>query len=172
MYKDSIVTLIAAISDNNIIGQNETIPWHLKSDLQHFKHLTTGHPCIMGRKTFESLPNPLPNRLNIVISSRKIDSISNVQSVQNINQAFEFAHNMCPGKSIFICGGAQVYKDCLPFIDIMHITHVHTHVHISKNTVIFPISLTHWKCTSIFKHIEDTIDLSFCTYTRKSASDL
>lgn len=111
------IALIAAIADNGIIGAAGKIPWHIRDDLQRFKRLTTGHPIIMGRKTFESLGRPLPNRRNIILTRHP---------GPNHFPSLDAALQTCAGnETVFIIGGAQVYRQALPLADVLHLTHVH-----------------------------------------------
>lgn len=124
------VTLIAAVADNGVIGINNKLPWHLPEDLAHFKKLTTGKPIIMGRNTFESLPSPLPNRLNIVISTQKITA-NGFLHADTLTKALELATHYCleqesvTEKEIMVIGGAQLYKATLNIAKKMYITQVH-----------------------------------------------
>ena len=108
------MTLIAAASENNVIGKDNKLIWHLSDDLKHFKELTKGHFVIMGRKTFESMPKALPNRTNVVIT-RKLDyKAENAIVVNSLDQALKHAEN---DSQPFIIGGGEIYKlaieDCL-----------------------------------------------------------
>ncbi len=117
------VTIIVAMGQQNQIGLNGTMPWHLSDDLKNFKKLTIGHPVIMGRKTFDSIGKALPNRLNFVITSNpgKVRAYK-VCPVQNLEQAIKQA--ALTGKEIFIIGGASIYKQSLDMADKLIITHV------------------------------------------------
>jgi dihydrofolate reductase len=111
------VVLIAAIADNGIIGAAGKIPWHIRDDLQRFKRLTTGHVVIMGRKTYESLGKPLPNRRNIILTR---------QPGPDHFPSLDAALKSCAGNdTVFIIGGAEVYRQALPIADVLHLTHVH-----------------------------------------------
>ncbi len=117
------ITIIVAMGRHNQIGLNDTMPWHLSNDLKNFKKLTSGHPVIMGRKTFDSIGKALPNRLNFVITSKPEHvSAYNICTVQNLEQAIKKAG--LAGKEIFIIGGASIYKQSLDLVDKLIITHV------------------------------------------------
>jgi dihydrofolate reductase len=111
---------IAAMSLNRVIGAGNKIPWHLPEDFKWFKKLTTGHVVVMGRKTFESIGKPLPNRTTIVVS-RSADPIPGVHKVGDLAQidleAPEFG-----GREFFICGGAQIYQQALPLCSDLFLT--------------------------------------------------
>ena len=108
------------MSLNRVIGSGNKIPWHLPEDFKWFKQMTTGHVIVMGRKTFESIGKPLPNRTTIVLtrSSAPIPGVRTVSSFGEIETvASEF-----PDRLIFICGGAQVYEQMLPFCSELYLT--------------------------------------------------
>src|SRR5205814_10417244 len=99
---------IAAMSLNRVIGQGNKIPWHLPEDFKWFKEMTTGQVLVMGRKTFESIGKPLPNRTTIVLS-RSAQNIPGVETISSLSQIDPTNGNLA-GRNIFICGGAEVYK--------------------------------------------------------------
>ena len=102
------LTLIVAVSENNVIGKDNELVWRLKNDLKRFKELTSGHCIIMGRKTFESFPNPLPNRTHIVITRQADYKVpSGVIVVNNMDDALDAARN---DQQPFIIGGGEIYK--------------------------------------------------------------
>lgn len=119
-----MLTLIAAISSNNCIGKNGELPWHIPEDLAHFKSLTNGHTVLMGRKTWESIPEkyrPLPGRKNIVISrSTAYEVPPGVEVFDSIEHALE-AHS---DDDVYIIGGASMYEATIGIADALEITHV------------------------------------------------
>ena len=119
-----IVTAIVALAENRVIGREGTLPWHLPADLKHFKTLTTGHHIIMGRKTWESLPNgPLPKRTHLVISRGAPAIPEGVRVLHRLSDALEIAYRA--GESeVFIIGGAQIYTLALPWVDRLQLTEV------------------------------------------------
>src|SRR5438045_3077212 len=102
---------IAAMSLNRVIGANNKIPWHLPEDFKWFKKMTTGHVIVMGRKTFESIGKPLPNRTTVILTHRRepVAGVLNISDLSQLDSLPEIA-----GREIFICGGAQVYEQALP----------------------------------------------------------
>ena len=119
----STISIIAAIADNNAIGKNQQLLWHLPADMKHFKELTTGHAIIMGRKTFESLPNgPLPDRKNVVLTSLPEAGFVNCFACESMRDALDLCEKE---DEIFIIGGALVYRQALSKADKMYITRVH-----------------------------------------------
>ena len=121
-----ILSVIVAMAHNRVIGLNNKMPWHLPADLAWFKKNTLNKPVIMGRKTFESIGRPLPNRHNIVIS-RQIESIdnkiSNVSWVKSIDEAISLAQKQQPDE-VFIIGGGNIYQQVLPLIERLYLTHI------------------------------------------------
>jgi dihydrofolate reductase len=108
---------IAAMSENRVIGQGNKIPWHLPEDFKWFKRMTTGHVIVMGRKTFESIGKPLPNRETIVLS-RGAFQYPGVRTISNLDQIDLAAET----REVFICGGAQVYAQALPLCSDLYLT--------------------------------------------------
>ncbi|MSU21484.1 MAG: dihydrofolate reductase [Pedosphaera sp.] len=108
---------IAAMSENRVIGLKNKIPWHLAEDFKWFKSMTTGQVVVMGRKTFESIGKPLPNRTTIVLSQTR-SSIAGVRIVSDLNQ-IDLAGE---SRDVFICGGAQVYEQALPRCSDLYLT--------------------------------------------------
>jgi len=108
--------IIAAIAHNRVIGKNGKLPWHIPEDLARFKQLTTGHTVIMGRRTFDGLERPFPNRVNIVISSNVINGVS---SYPSLNFALQALSNR---KEVFVIGGGRVFADALKLADELRLT--------------------------------------------------
>lgn len=153
-------TIIAAIDQEKAIGKNGEIPWHIPEDLKHFKEKTTGHPIIMGRKTFESLPEnfrPLPERTNIVLTRSDMDK-EGVEIAKSFQKAYSIARDH--GEEAFIIGGASVYEQALPQADRMILTEVKKEV---DGDTFFPeFDREEWNEESREEHE----DFDFVTYTR------
>lgn len=115
------LTIIVATDANNGIGVNNTLPWHLPEDLAHFKRLTSGHPIIMGRKTFDSIGRPLPNRRNIVISRNAGWQHDGVERVASLEDAIALVGGI---PEAFIIGGGQIFEQALPLVDRLVITRI------------------------------------------------
>ena len=111
-----MITLIAAVAENNAIGKGDQLLWHLPEDFKHFKRLTTGHCIIMGRKTFETFPKPLPNRIHIVITRQKGYSKKGAVVVSSVEEAIEKALAIDPNP--YVIGGGEIYAQALPFADV------------------------------------------------------
>lgn len=118
-----MINLIVAKASNNVIGAKNDLIWHLPNDLKHFKNLTSGHPIIMGRKTFESLGRPLPNRTNIVVTRDKDWQAENIEKEFSLEKAIESAKKI--NEDIYIIGGGNIYKQAMEFADVLYITEVH-----------------------------------------------
>jgi dihydrofolate reductase len=117
-----MIIMIAAVAENNALGKNNELVWHLPNDFKRFKTLTTGHYIIMGRKTFESFPKPLPNRTHVVITRQKEYNPEGCIVVDSIEKAIA----ICPeNETSFIIGGGEIYNLGLPFADKLEITKVH-----------------------------------------------
>jgi len=114
-----VISLIAAMARNRVIGRNNKMPWDLPSDLHRFKETTMGHPLIMGRKTFESIGHPLPGRKNIVITRRQGFGPAGCIVARDLRSAIA----LCEGADeVFICGGEAVFREAMAFADRIYLT--------------------------------------------------
>ena len=116
-----MVSIIVAVAENGVIGDKNTLLWHISEDLKHFKAVTTGHPVIMGRKTYESLGRPLPNRTNVVITRQQVE-IPGCRVVHSLGEAVAL---FPADEEVFVIGGAQIYGEALPAADRFYLTRVH-----------------------------------------------
>lgn len=117
-----VISLIAAIGKNNELGKGNTLLWKLPADQKYFKEKTSGHPVIMGRKTFESIGKPLPNRRNIVITRDTNYSREGIEIAHSLSDALEMLKNT--KEEIFVIGGAEIYKQTFPIADKLYVTHI------------------------------------------------
>ncbi len=115
-----MLSIIVAVAQNDIIGHANDLLWHISEDLKHFKTITTGHPVVMGRRTFDSLGRPLPGRRNVVITRQDI-RIDGVEVVHSLDEALRL---FAPDEEVFIIGGAQIYEQALPLADRFYLTRV------------------------------------------------
>lgn len=142
-----IISIIVAISENNIIGKDNSLIWHLPADMRYFREKTTGHCVITGRKNYESIPEkfrPLPNRTNMVITRQKAYSAPGAIVISSIEEAIEKAKQI-GDKEVFIIGGAEIYKQSIHLADKLYVTKIH---HSFDGDVSFPeIDPTIWKET-------------------------
>lgn len=125
------VALIWAMAQNRVIGRNNNLPWYLPNDLKYFKKITSGKPVIMGRKTFESIGKPLPNRDNIIITRQEDFSVSGAHVVTSLDDALTLAEDILTvkgGDEVIVMGGAQIYELALPKADRLYLTQVHANV--------------------------------------------
>ena len=119
-----IVSAIVAMSQNNVIGHHNQLPWHFPADLKHFKAITTSHAILMGRKTYESIGRPLPNRLNIILTRDQVFRVPGCVVVASLEKALQCAANR-QYHQVFIIGGAQVFSQCLPCVQKLYLTVIH-----------------------------------------------
>jgi dihydrofolate reductase len=117
------VSAIVAIARNHAIGHNNQIPWYLPSDLKYFKKVTTGHHVIMGRKSFESIGRPLPNRTNVVITRDPFFVATGCKVVHSLEEALVFADEHGEMEA-FVIGGGEIYRQCWPYLDRLYLTEV------------------------------------------------
>jgi len=116
-----MVSIIVAVAQNGVIGDGNKLIWHISEDLKRFKAITTGHPVVMGRKTFESLGRPLPNRRNIVVTRNPHYPEEGVEIADSLGEAI----GMFPAEEeVFVIGGAEVYRQAMPFADRFYLTEV------------------------------------------------
>lgn len=113
---------IAALSKNRAIGKDGDLPWHIPEDLKFFKEKTLNHCVIMGRKTFESLKKPLPNRTNVVVTKNPNWSAEGCEVFSSIDAALDFCKQKTPDKDIFIAGGGEIFKSTLNITDKLYLT--------------------------------------------------
>ena len=163
--------LVAAVGENGVIGRNGALPWRLKSDMQHFRKLTTGRPVVMGRKTFESIGKPLKDRTNIVISRAPGYAAPGIIVVPSMAAALAAARADAHRRSadaIAVIGGAGIFRDTMPIADRLEITIVHASP--EGDTFFPPIDAKAWQETARLRHPaapQDDADVSFITYERR-----
>jgi dihydrofolate reductase len=162
-----VLKILVAFDENRVIGKNNALIWHLPADLKRFKALTTGHVIIMGRKTFESIGRPLPNRTTVVISRQQDLKIEGVILAHSVEEAILKAKSISRG-DIFIVGGAEIYQLSLPLADQILVTQLHD---IFEGDAFFPeISSDMWEIAEQERGITDeqnAYQFSYLTYTRK-----
>ncbi|HEX5794072.1 MAG TPA: type 3 dihydrofolate reductase [Rheinheimera sp.] len=116
-----IISMVAAMANNRVIGKNNKMPWHLPADLKHFKRVTLGKPVVMGRKTFDSIGQLLPGRRNIVISRTVPTDTKGAEWVTSLEQAFELLQEQ---EEVMVIGGAEIYRQCLPRAQRLYLTEI------------------------------------------------
>lgn len=167
------IEIIAAVSLNGVIGKDKGIPWREPEDLKRFKRITSGHPIIMGRRTFESIGKPLPDRLNIVLSSWKdyrcTDIIKDMdkETARPFYWAKDFrsatTFGLANDEKVFAIGGTNIYAMALPLAEMLHITHVNTVV--EGGDTFLPMKWWDWEPIET----EVSGNCTFVTYRRKNA---
>ncbi|RUT79482.1 dihydrofolate reductase [Ancylomarina longa] len=160
-----MVSIIVAASRNNVIGKDNQLIWRLSADLQRFKKLTTGHTIIMGRKTFESIGKPLPNRNSIIITNQADYSVAGCLVVHSLEEALEKSKDQ---EEVFIIGGGSIYKTALSRVDKLYLTLVH---HNFKGDTYFPqLNTADWEISDrkdCFPDDKNEYAYSFIDYKRK-----
>lgn len=160
-----MITLIAAAAENNALGKDNQLIWHLPDDFKRFKQITTGHYIIMGRKTFESFPKPLPNRTHVIITRQKDYNIEDCIVVNSIEEAITISSNE---EDVFIIGGAEIYNQSIDFADKIELTRVHANF---EADAYFPkINPNKWKIEFEEFHTKDekhNFDFTFQTFIKK-----
>ncbi len=163
-----MLSIIVAKAQNNIIGKDNKLLWHIPEDLKMFKKLTTGHIIIMGRKTFESLGRVLPNRKHIVFTQNPDFKINN-ENVKVIHSMLEIQEYIENKEENFVIGGAMIYNLLMPYTNKMYITEIHKDF---EGDTVFPkINLDIWKEVSREKGKdvkENNLDYDFVIYERKN----
>lgn len=162
-----MLSIIVAKAENNIIGNDNQLIWHLPEDLKHFKDLTTGHTIIMGRKTYESLGKPLPNRKHIIFTNNP-DFKVNEENVQVVHSLLEIQDLIEGKEEAFVIGGAMIYNFLMPYVKKMYVTEIKKDF---EGDTFFPvIDEETWKETSRTKGLKDennNIDYDFVIYERR-----
>ena len=161
-----MVSLIVAAAENNVIGRQGQLPWHLPADLQHFKKLTLGHPIVMGRRTFESIGRVLPGRANIVVTGQaNWPAPDGVLLAHSLPEALALAAGQPGGEEVCVIGGGEIYRAALPAADVVYLTEVHTTV--PDGDTFFPVlSPTTWREEMRQRHTPDAKnDLAYSVVT-------
>jgi len=154
-----MINIIVAAGENNVIGKDNDLIWHLPDDLKFFKAMTSGHPIIMGRKTYESVGRPLPKRTNIIITSDTDYKAEGCVIVHSLKEALEVSDD----EEQFIVGGEQIYRQAMPVADRVYLTRVHATLDGDR---YFPALNDEWKqVASEFHAADDTHEHAFTFYT-------
>ena len=165
MLNTKEITIIAAVSENNVLGKNNKLIWHIPDDLKRFKKLTLGHSVIMGRKTFESITQPLPQRKNIILTRNKNYKAKGALIAHNVKEALNFCEN---DNQPFIIGGGEIYKLFMNISNKIELTRIHKSY---DGDAFFPEILEEkWKLVKSKKNnLNKTkiINFSYLTYIKK-----
>lgn len=156
-----MISLIVAFDKNQVMGYENTMPWHLPGDLKYFKEQTMGKPMIMGRKTFESIGRPLPGRRNIIITRNSNYAAEGIETVSSLEEAIALAGDV---PEIMIIGGEQIFKLSLPIANKLYITHIDYEF---KGDTFFP-PFEGWTVTSCQEKIEapEGFTFQYCIYEK------
>ncbi len=160
-----MTTIVVAMGEKNEIGFENQLLWHLPKDLKHFKDITSGHPVIMGRKTYESIGKPLPNRTNIVVSRQKDWFEEGILIVGSIKEAIKFAKKI--DEDVFVIGGGNIYEQTMDVVDRLEVTLVKADL--EADTYFPRIDEKIWKKVNEICHEKDEknqYDFCFQTYER------
>lgn len=162
-----MIAIVVAVAQNGVIGRDNQLIWHLPADLKHFKQLTTGHPIVMGRRTFEAIGRPLPQRTNIVVTRQPDWQHPGCEVANSVPAALELARTLTDG-DIFVIGGGEIYRQALPAVDVVYLTEVH---HDFEGDATFPdLSPAEWREESRQRHEPDekhAYAFSFVTLRRR-----
>ena len=160
-----IISLIAAMANNRVIGKDNAMPWHLPADLAHFKAVTLGKPIIMGRKTYESIGRPLPGRKNIVISRDSSYTLEGCETANSFEKAMELVSDV---EELMIIGGGHLYSEALSHADKLYLTFIDLDV---DGDTQFPgfehLELTEVKREKHLKDEKNPYDYQFVDFTVK-----
>lgn len=166
-----ILSHIVAVSENDIIGADNTLPWNIPEDMKFFREKTKGKCLIMGRKTFESVGHPLPHRLNVVVTRQKGYSPNGAVVFTTVEEAIDYCKKQAKvyGDEIFIIGGGEIFKQTLNIVDIVYLTRIHKPY---KGDVVYPTLNP-----KEFEEVErrersEPVPFSFLTYKRKRPQDV
>lgn len=163
-----MIALVVAIAENRVIGKDNQLLWHLPNDLKHFKHLTLGHPMIMGRKTFEAIGKPLSGRTSIIVSRQPdYQAPEGCLVVSSIEEALK--EGLALDEQVMVVGGGAIYAQALPFAETVYLTLVHESF---EGDVLFPdLEADAWEVTEQEEHPTDerhAYPFTFFTFRRKA----
>lgn len=165
-----IISFIAAISENNVIGRNGDLPWRLPDDMKYFMNTTKGHHVLSGRKNYESFPEkyrPLPDRTNLIVTGQKDYKAPGAKIFSSIDEALSFAE-AAGEEELFVIGGGEIYRQLMDKADRLYITHVHARV---EGDTVFPeIEAEKWEKEKSEVHPTDAkheFSFEFAVYHRK-----
>ena len=160
-----MVALIVAFSNNRVIGKDGVIPWNIDGEKKRFKNLTTGNVVIMGRKTFEEIGRPLPNRDTVVVSNTGTYEFENCKTAGSLRDAIEVARESFGlDKDIYISGGAAIYKEAISFVDVMYITEIDADI---KGDTYFPEFEKQDFYKFEIEHVDGELPYTYVTYVRR-----
>jgi len=148
-YRANMLAVIVAIADNGVIGRDNDLPWRLSADLKRFRAITTGHTLVMGRRTWESIGRPLPDRRSIVVTRQRDYHAAGAQIARSLPQAIDLAGD----DDCFVIGGASLFAEALNIAQRLYLTRVHANV--QGDVRLDPIDLSHWRLVERAEHAAD-----------------
>jgi dihydrofolate reductase len=162
----NVVSIIAAVASNGVIGRQGDLPWHMPTDLRRFKRLTTGHHLVVGRKTWDEVGKPLPGRIMVVVTRDRSFRPEGATVVHSVDAALSAARG---DDEVFIAGGGEIYRQALPLADRLYITRIHANV---EGDTVFPeIDENEWHVIDREDYDADERNpypFSFLVYERRS----
>jgi dihydrofolate reductase len=159
-----MISIIAALSENKVIGKDQALPWELPGDLKRFRRITKGHPVIMGRKSYEAIGKALPKRTNIVLTRNEDYELPDAKVFHKLKDAIGFALEL--DKEVFVIGGESIFRDALEqnLVDKMYLTHIHKDF---EGDTFFPeFNNENWNIARKEENQENGIDYTFIDYVR------
>ncbi len=159
-----MIGLIVAYTKNRVIGNAGKIPWRIKGEQRRFRELTTGNVVIMGRRSYDEIGHPLPNRDTIVLSTTAKYEAENCTTVSSLEEALELAKKRFPEKNVYISGGAGVYRSAMDMVDVMYITEIDAEI---EGDTFFPEFDESAFTKTVDEKVEGEIPYAYVTYTRK-----
>ena len=162
-----IISMVAAMAANRVIGRNNKMPWHLPADLKHFKQVTLGKPVVMGRKTFESIGRVLPGRRNIVISRSEPVDAKGAEWVKSLSDALALLKG---AEEVMIIGGGEIYRQCLPMASRLYLTEIDL---TTEGDAFFPDyhSVGQWQLSADVLHLADAENSHQCRFITLERTD-
>lgn len=158
-----MINIIVAATNDMVIGKDNDLPWKISKDLQYFKEKTSGHTVVMGRKCYESIGRPLPNRKNIILTRNTEYSVEGCEVLHDIDDILKLEED------VFIIGGSEIYKEFLPFCDKLYFTQIFNSI---EGDTYFDVDLSKWvitKATSV--HTENDYSFRFLEYEREEKTN-
>lgn len=159
-----MLALIVAYTNNRVIGDKGKIPWRIKGEQRRFRELTTGNVVIMGRKSYEEIGRPLPNRFTVVVSNTANFEAENCTTASSLADAIEKAKKLQPGKNIYVSGGARLYEEAIGLVEAMYVTEVEAGI---EGDTYFPEFDESLFTKSIEEKVDGEIPYTYVTYVRK-----
>ncbi len=160
-----MIGLIVAYAHNRVIGNEGRIPWRIKGEQRRFKELTTGNVVIMGRRSFDEIGHPLPNRFTVVVSSTANYDCESCVTVPTVKEAIDYALKNRPGENIYLSGGAGIYREGLPYAEKLFVTEVDLDV---QGDTFFPEFDESFYDKTVDEVVDGEIPYSYVTYTKKT----